>query len=104
MASRLNRRRDGTQTFYLGHLRDQMKAHLPETLTAFRDQQAKHDPWVTLRVRPEVVVTVAALAQRFRDRTGRDITKSEVLAAALSEFLPDLTRSIFPGVAGADEA
>lgn len=96
LPTRKDRRTNGATMLYIGHLRRQMEAYLPETKEAFQNRSNRADRWMTLRVRPEVSVTVEALVHRFKERTGQEITKSEVIAAALSEGLPHLTRSIFP--------
>lgn len=95
MASRKNRRTNGTTALYIDELRQTMLAHLPEATRGFREKDKRVDPWLSLRVRPEVALTVDALAQRFRDRTGHDITKSEVIAAALFAALPAMVRDSF---------
>ncbi|MFN3711726.1 MAG: hypothetical protein ACK4S8_14355 [Alishewanella aestuarii] len=92
MASRANRRTDGSRLMFLADLHQLTKHHLPETVNAPRDG----DLWGMARLRPEVATVIDALARRHTDSTGKAITKSEIMAAALNLSLPVLATRMFP--------
>ncbi|WP_103173673.1 hypothetical protein [Paracoccus sp. SY] len=92
MASRANRRNNGTDLMFISDLRQLTARHLPETVGVTR----KGDQWSMARLRPEVANVIDALAQRHVEGTGKQITKSEILAAALNLSLPVLAARMFP--------
>lgn len=92
MASRANRRNDGSKPMFVSDLRQLTARHLPETIGRTRAVTE----WSTTRMRPEVATVVDALAQRHAEATGREITKSEIIAAALNLSLPVLVAHVFP--------
>lgn len=47
-------------------------------------------------MRPEVANVIDCLAQRHVEGTGREITKSKIIAAALNLSLPLLATRMFP--------
>ncbi|MBW7055993.1 hypothetical protein KY389_04690 [Paracoccus bogoriensis] len=97
MPSRANRRNDGTMPLFISDLRQLSARHLPET----NGETRSGDQWGTARMRPEVASVIDALAQRHVEGTGRPITKSEIVAAALNLSLPVLATRTFPAkVAG----
>ena len=73
---------------FLPALGDARHAHLPD-----RDELPTHYQarWKTVRLRPEIDATIAALQVRYRGNLGVDLSVSEVLAAALIAALPSLT-------------
>ncbi|WP_234853384.1 hypothetical protein [Paracoccus everestensis] len=92
MASRANRRNNGADLMFISDLRQLTTRHLPETVGATRES----DQWSMARLRPEVANVIDALAQRHVEGTGRQITKSEIMAAALNLSLPVLAARMFP--------
>lgn len=92
MASRANRRNDGSNPMFISDLRQLTARHLPETVGRARDVTE----WSTARMRPEVATVIDTLTQRHADATGREITKSEIIAAALNLSLPVLSANVFP--------
>ncbi|WP_304613512.1 hypothetical protein [Paracoccus sp. (in: a-proteobacteria)] len=92
MHPRTNRRTNGARLLYVGDLKELSERHLPETVGATREG----DQWSLARLRPEVATVIDALSARHVDATGRQITKSEVLAAALNLSLPVLAARMFP--------
>ncbi|TGN53775.1 hypothetical protein E4L95_15870 [Paracoccus liaowanqingii] len=89
---RTNRRTNGTRLMFISDLRELSERHLPETVGKTRSG----DGWSTTRMRPEVANVIDALAQRHVEGTGREITKSEIIAAALNLSLPVLAARMFP--------
>lgn len=92
MTSRANRRNDGSTPMFISDLRQLTARHLPETI----GQTRSGDRWSTTRMRPEVANVIDCLAQRHVEGTGREITKSEIIAAALNLSLPVLATRMFP--------
>lgn len=94
---RTNRRTNGSRLMYIADLRELTERHLPETIGRTREG----DQWSMARLRPEVANVIDALAQRHVEGTGKEITKSEIMAAALNLSLPVLAARMFP-VKGTD--
>lgn len=92
MHGRTNRRADGSSLKFIADLRQLTARHLPEAATITR----KGDLWGMARLRPEVALVIDALAQRHVEGTGKPLTKSEIMAAALVMALPVLATRQFP--------
>jgi len=85
---------------FLGNLRRTLAVYLPELLQGGpAEAPVKSAQWRTVRVRPEIIAAIEALQERFTAQHNgkREVTTSEVLAAALSEALPILTSRDFRG-------
>ena len=92
MHGRTNRRTTGDRLMFIADLRELSARHLPETVRVTRSG----DQWGMARLRPEVANVIDALAQRHAQSTGKEITKSEIMAAALNLSLPVLAARMFP--------
>lgn len=92
MHGRTNRRTTGDRLMFIADLRELSAHHLPETVGMTR----LGDQWGMARLRPEVANVIDALAQRHAQSTGKAITKSEIMAAALNLSLPVLAARMFP--------
>lgn len=92
MRGRTNHRANGSDLMFIADLRQLSARHLPETIGVTRSG----DQWSNARLRPEVANALDALAQRHVEGTGRAITKSEIMAAALNLSLPVLAARMFP--------
>ncbi|RBW55569.1 hypothetical protein DS909_10715 [Phaeobacter gallaeciensis] len=69
-----------------GALRDWMALRRKNT------SNATVAPWASVRIRPEVVVTVRLLQERHLARTGKEISQSEVVCALVARGLPHLVK------------
>ena len=79
-------------------LRGTIAGYLPEAARGFTEVTPKVAGWRTVRMRPEVIAAVETLRARYIARhQGREMTTSEVIAAALIEALPGMTRGEFRG-------
>ena len=97
-------RRDADKTRrdlrFLRTLRSTLVDYLPELLQGCPpDSTRKADQWRTVRVRPEVIAAIEGLQERYtaQHSGNREVSTSEVLAAALIEALPILTSREFKG-------
>ena len=103
MSTRLHRRNDGSPAPHFQQFRAMLCNYLPEVIKHIdRDTRPASRQWVTIKVRPEVYQTMAALIERHGSVTGNRLTQSEVLAAAFNLALPVLVTRLFPSEA--DEA
>ncbi len=85
---------------FLGNLQRTLAVFLPELLQGGPVESTGRAPqWRTVRVRPEIISAIQALQDRFTAQHNgkREVSTSEVLAAALSEALPNLTKREFQG-------
>lgn len=85
---------------FLGTLRRTISVYLPELLQGCPVESAgRAAQWRTVRVRPEIIAAVEALQERYaaQHSGNREVSASEVLAAALGEALPILTSREFKG-------
>lgn len=89
---RTNRRTNGSRLLYIADLRELTERHLPETIGRNREG----DQWSMARLRPEIANVIDALVRRHVAATGKEITKSEIMAAALNLSLPVLAARMFP--------
>lgn len=92
MHGRTNRRTTGDRLMFIADLRELSAHHLPETVGLTRSG----DQWGMARLRPEVANVIDALAARHSTNTGKQVTKSEIVAAALNLSLPVLAARMFP--------
>jgi hypothetical protein len=81
---------------FIRDLQRTVAVHLHEITRAAPDvAPPKAAQWRTLRVRPEIIAVIEGLQQRYAATTGRDLTTSEIIAAALAEALPIMTSREF---------
>jgi hypothetical protein len=85
---------------FFGSLRRNLAAYLPELLLGCTPEATgRAAEWRTVRVRPEIIAAIEALQERYTalHMGKREVSISEVLAAALNEALPILTSREFGG-------
>jgi hypothetical protein len=83
---------------FLGTLRRTLAVYLPELLQGCPPESARRvAKWRTVRVRPEIIAAIEGLQKRYTAQHSgkREVSTSEVLAAALSDALPILTSREF---------
>jgi hypothetical protein len=82
---------------FIASLRGAVQVHLPEAAHAALGGPIKSSQWRTVRVRPELMVALAALQARYAKGNPRspDLSISEAMAAALASAMPALTRGEF---------
>lgn len=79
---------------FLGNLRRTLAVYLPELIQGCSAEATRRAAqWRTIRVRPEIIAAIEALRERYTAQHSgkREVSTSEVLAAALIEALPQLT-------------
>lgn len=79
---------------FLAALRRTLGVYLPEVLQGCPvESTGRAAQWRTVRVRPEIIAAIEALQERYTAQHSgkREVSTSEVLAAALIEALPLLT-------------
>ncbi|WP_135448794.1 hypothetical protein [Tabrizicola caldifontis] len=85
---------------FMGTLRRTLAVYLPELLRGCPvESTGRAAQWRTVRVRPEIIAAIEALQERYAAQHDgkREVSTSEVLAAALIEALPILTSRGFRG-------
>lgn len=99
--TRRNHRNDGPKALYVGDLEALTRRYLPETQQVHPLGQGpartpRENLWRTIKARPEIIAVLDALAARHEAATGQNITKSEIIAAALNLSLPVMVARMFP--------
>lgn len=96
--ARSNKDKTRRELRFFGTLRRTLGVYLPELLQGCPlESTGRAAKWRTVRVRPEIIAAIEALQERFTAQHNgkREVSTSEVLAAALSEALPILTSREF---------
>ena len=99
--TRRNHRNGGGKTLFICDLEVLAPRYLPELTSQQppghpRKHTARENLWRTIKVRPEIIAVLDALAERYAQATGKKITNSEIIAAALNLSLPVLATRLFP--------
>lgn len=99
--TRRNHRNGGGKTLYIGDLAVLALRYLPEItsqqpLAHPSKHIARENRWRTIKTRPEIIEVLDKLAERYAKATGKKITNSEIIAAALNLSLPVLATRLFP--------
>lgn len=99
--TRRNHLNGGGKTLFIGDLEVSALRYLPEITSQqppgnSGKHTARENLWRTIKVRPEIIVVLHKLANRYAKATGKKITNSEIIASALNLSLPVLASTLFP--------
>lgn len=97
-----NHRNTGGKALFVDDLAAVAREHLPElgvhaTPQHMSRSRPRENLWRTIKARPEIIEVLDTLAGRHEQATGRKISNSELIAAALSLSLPVLASRVFDG-------